>query len=341
MDLSLVSNGRAVGTKIDANGKVRRPADYTVNTFSEYLDLARTHVGVFTVSLKREVALEIAARAEALLNQYELSARMSGRPYKKVLLSRIENQKWNPGYGISQIAENGAPVNGLTRFQTFSESSQDYLTFTMSFGADPKDYYQFDESMSVRTNEDHWLTLGYKPTEAKYLSGMKLAAKFLRIKITSRDTEVEFYEAHRSEVDTAREFMNTLLDEERVPYKEAFYALILAKGILNKVDGVTYLKLINNVLIKGNTNSKWEMKFRSLFEKLGQNDLKKASVWTTLRKAAEFTIAAKTPYDVQIIRPKDANTKMSIKLISGAWKAPEVEAKPSRKKAFKGAKAGK
>lgn len=336
MNLSLVSNGRAVGTRIDANGKIRRAVDYTVNTLQEYLDLARTHVGVFTVLVARTVAAAVAAQAESLLKQYDLSSRMSGRPYKKVLLTRVENDKWNPGYGISQIAENGAPVNGLTRFQTHAESTKDFLPYTLAFGCDPQDYYQFDEALSTRTNEDHWLTLGFKPAEAKYLSGMKLAARSLRQRLISRDAEVEFYEAHEAEVDAARKFMNVFLDEEKVPYKESFYGFILAKGIMNKVDGRKYLDLIGEVLIAGRTANKYEAKFARLFEMLKQNDLKKSSVWGTLRKAADLTIAAKTPYDVVVIRPKDANTKNSIKLVSGAWKAPEIE-QPKKK----AAKAGK
>jgi len=342
MNLSYVGADRAVGTRPDANGKFRRAPDYTVNTFPEYLKLAQTHVGVFTVKVKREVSAEIAAQAESLLNVYGKSSIMSGRPYKKVLLARVESDKWNNGYGISQIAENGAPINGLTRFQTHAESTKDYLVFTLSFGADANDYFQFDETQSVRTNEDHYRTLGYSQSEAQFLSGVKLAANSTLSKankIISRDQEVNWYDGHKEDVDFAKDFMNTLLEAESVPYKEAFYALILAKGILNKVDGTSYLNLISNVIIDGRSSSKWEAKFKSLFDLLKQKDVKKASVWSTLRKAAEFTLAATEPYDVVIVRPKNANTKESVKLIPGAWKAPEDTTKPKAK--AKVAKAGK
>lgn len=314
---------RAVGTKETAAGKVYRPVDYTINTMDEFFALARTHVGVYVVDILHTVAGELVAQAETLLNQYELSSKMSGRPYEKVLLTRIESDKWNAGYGILQFAENGAPINGLTRLKTFADSSRSYLSFTVMFGANPKDYYQFDESQSVRTNEDHWRTLGYEADPAKFLSGTRLAAKFHRYKISSRDTEVAFYEEHKKEVDTALVVMNGVLAEGRLPYKEAYYALILAKGVMNKIDGKKYIDLLNRIFVKGVTSNKFEAKFASLVQLLLQNDLKKMSVWTTLRRAAEFTVAAKTPYDVVVIRPKDANTKMSVRLIPGAFKAPD------------------
>lgn len=341
-NLSLISEDRAVGTRLDANGKFRRAPDYTIDTYREYQQLAQTHVGVFTVKVKREVSAEIAAQAESLLNVYGKSSIMSGRPYKKVLLARVESEKWNNGYGISQIAENGAPVNGLTRFQTHAESTKDYLVFTLSFGADPNDYYQFDETQSSRTNEDHYRTLGYSQSEAQYLSGVKLAANSTLSKvnkIVSRDQEVVWYDAHEAEVRQAITLMNTFLTEERVPYKKAYYALILAKGVLNKVDGQQYEDLINNTLIKGNSDNRYEAKFLRLFSTLLEHDLKEGSVWSTLRKAAEATVVGKKPYDFVIVKPEEANTKDSIRFISGAWKAPEDALKPKAK--VKSAKAGK